>query len=70
MHLNNYAEAARLLRLSESSLRHWVARGEVPYVKLGRRVFFTEEQIQEIIQSRIVGPSGVVEMLAEGGGPK
>ena len=35
-----YEEAANFLRVSQSTLRAWVSRGEVPYARVGRLVRF------------------------------
>jgi excisionase family DNA binding protein len=53
--LLDFAEAARRLRMSESWLRHKVARREVAHTRIGRRVRFTAENIAEIIAAGRVG---------------
>ncbi|WP_374728142.1 helix-turn-helix domain-containing protein [Catenuloplanes atrovinosus] len=40
-----YAEAARELRVAESTLRRWVSQGKVPCHRLGRSVRFTEDDL-------------------------
>lgn len=44
-------EASRVLRLSVPTLRTWIHTGRLKPVRLGRRVFFTENQLQEIIDA-------------------
>lgn len=49
--LLNYQEAADYLQIAENTLRVWVSRGRVPYTKIGRTVRFTQEQINQIVES-------------------
>lgn len=51
--LLNYAEAAKVLNLAQSTLRQWVSAERIPCVKLGRAVRFTPEMIQEIVQKGV-----------------
>lgn len=48
----DYAAAAEWLGMSESWLRKQVAAGEVPHVKLGREVKFTEDHLETILRDR------------------
>ena len=54
--LLDFAEAARQLRMSESWLRHKVARREVQHTRLGRRVWFTAENLANILAAGRVDP--------------
>jgi hypothetical protein len=47
--LLDFAEAASRLRMSESWLRHKVARREVAHTRIGRRVWFTAQDIAAIV---------------------
>jgi excisionase family DNA binding protein len=50
-------EAAKVLRLKVSTLRSWIAKRTIPYVKLGpRRVFFRREDLEKLIESSIILP--------------
>ena len=57
--LMNVQETAELLRLKESTVRNWILRKRIPYVKLGRRVFIRHADVIEIIDMSIVYPSDV-----------
>lgn len=48
--LINNNEAADLLGISPFSLRGKVSRREVPFVKLGRRVFFSKKSLMELVE--------------------
>jgi excisionase family DNA binding protein len=55
----DYAEAARLTGLSESSLRRYVSHRQIPFRKVGkRRVFFLREEIEAWILRNTVGDHG------------
>lgn len=45
-------DVAQWLRLKESTIRKWVSRGRIPYLKLGRAVCFQAEDIQEWLHQR------------------
>ncbi len=50
--LLSYAEAAERLRIKPDTLQRWVAAGRVPHKKyFNKRVFFTEEHIEEILRT-------------------
>lgn len=55
--LRNYAEAAEYLRLSASELRRRVSRGEVATVRFGRKVWFTEADLDAFIERQRVTAS-------------
>ncbi len=40
-----YPEAAKELRIAESTLRRWVSQGRIPCHRLGRSVRFTEADL-------------------------
>lgn len=44
-------ESAKKLRISVPTIRAWVAQGRIKPVRLGRRVLFTEGQLQKIIDA-------------------
>jgi excisionase family DNA binding protein len=48
--LYDYGGAAELLRISPQTLRTWVSKGRVPYLKLGGAVRFSERQLEEILE--------------------
>ena len=54
--LIGYADAARLLGLSEITLRKYVSRGIVPHYKIGARVQFKPGEIESWIEARRRGP--------------
>ncbi len=45
-----YAEAARTLRVAESTLRRWVSKGLVPCHRVGRLVRFTEADLTAAVK--------------------
>jgi excisionase family DNA binding protein len=57
--LRNYAEAAEYVRLSATELRRRVSAGQVTTVRYGRRVMFTQADLDAFIDAQRVtaGPS-------------
>lgn len=55
--LIGYAEAADLLSISRFTLRKYVSRGVVPYVKIGRSVRFSPSRLQQWVGDHTVDPS-------------
>ena len=45
----DFAEAAKKLRISESTLRKWVAKRRVQHHRLGRLVRFTDDDIEAAV---------------------
>ncbi len=45
-------ELAQRLRVPVGTLRHWVHTRYIPFVKLGRRIYFDAKVIDEWIQRR------------------
>lgn len=52
--LRNYAEAAEYLRLSATELRRRVSAGQVTTVRFGRRVMFTQADLDAFIDAQRV----------------
>ena len=52
--LYSYAEAGKLLRLSVRMLQHHVKAKSLQCVRIGRRVYFTEEQLFDFVGSSVV----------------
>ena len=50
--LYNINELSKLLNISTSTLYRWVHRKEIPFVKLGGRLLFEGEKIQEFIKQK------------------
>jgi excisionase family DNA binding protein len=44
-------EAAPFLGITEKALEHHISRGRVPFRKLGRRVIFLREELEEFMNS-------------------
>ncbi len=55
--LYNINDLSKLLNLSASTLYRWVHKKEIPFVKLGGRLLFEEEKIQEYIKKNSVSIS-------------
>ncbi len=51
MMLVNLDEGAKYLGLQPSTLRRWIYERRIAYVKLGRRVLFRKEVLDELIQN-------------------
>lgn len=47
-------ETANLFRLKESTIRDWVLRRKITYVKLGGRVFIRKVDAEALIESSMV----------------
>ena len=52
--LLTYEEAANLLRLNTQTLRFWVSRGKIPYLKIGSTVRFSRPLLEEYINANRV----------------
>lgn len=52
--LFNIKETAHYLGRTSSAIRHMVWRGEIPYVRLGKRVFFDILDLEQWIASHKV----------------
>jgi excisionase family DNA binding protein len=49
-------EAGKRLRLQESTIRAWILKRKIPFVRLGRRVFVRNSDCQELINANVVMP--------------
>lgn len=47
-------EASKLMRLRPSTLRDWILKKQIPYVKLGSRVFLRRSDIDDLISASVV----------------
>jgi predicted site-specific integrase-resolvase len=56
-HLLSPKEAAERLHIMENTLSVWrsTARYDLPYVKIGRKVFYRESDIETFIASNVIG---------------
>jgi excisionase family DNA binding protein len=54
--LMDVSETAEMLRLKESTVRSWILKRKIPYVKLGRRVFVRRCDAQNAIDSSVIYP--------------
>jgi len=52
------AEAADLLRLRPSTLRSWILKRRIPFVKLGSRVFIRRSDCEALIAASVVPAQG------------
>lgn len=52
--LMTVGETAAFLRLKESTIRDWVLRRKITFIKLGGRVFIRKVDAQELIDRSIV----------------
>ena len=49
-------EAASYLRISVSTIYRWIHHRKIEYIKLGSRVMFSEESLQEFIKNNTIVP--------------
>lgn len=49
-------EAGKKLRLQESTIRAWILKRKIPFVRLGRRVFVRNSDCQDLINANVVMP--------------
>jgi excisionase family DNA binding protein len=47
-------EGAVFLHVKSSTVRSWILKGQVPFVKLGRRVFLRRPDLEALITSSVV----------------
>ena len=52
------ADAARYLNCSEGTLRQWVSKRRIPFVRVGRLVRFRREDLDRWMDDRLVLPTG------------
>jgi excisionase family DNA binding protein len=51
MELLKIPETAARLRISDCVLRRWIAKGAIPYHRLGKQYYFTESDLQAYIDA-------------------
>lgn len=49
--LYNIEETSKFLRISVSTLYRWVHKKEIPFVKLGGRLLFNEDEIELFVKN-------------------
>ena len=54
--LLDIGETADLLRLKESTIRSWILKRRIPFVRLGRRVFVRRADCDRLIEQNTVAP--------------
>jgi excisionase family DNA binding protein len=47
-------ESAAFVKLKPSTLRDWILRRRIPFVKLGRRVFLRRQDLESLIERSVV----------------
>jgi excisionase family DNA binding protein len=67
MELRNAREAARELKVSIHTLRSWMYQKKLPYVKLGRKCLFKQEDLEAFVNRSVVKPKGDVWNIREAG---
>jgi excisionase family DNA binding protein len=53
-------EAARLIHLKPSTVRDWILKRRIPFVKLGRRVFIRRSDVEALIENSVVPAAAFV----------
>jgi excisionase family DNA binding protein len=51
MELLKIPETAARLRISDCVLRRWIAKGAIPYHRLGKQYYFTENDLAAFIDA-------------------
>ncbi len=51
MSLFNIQRGADYLGIGTSTLRRWIMRGEIPIVRLGRRVLLRQESLERFVKA-------------------
>jgi len=59
-------EAARTLRLSERTLWARTKAGEIPHVRIGRRVLYSPAALERWLAGLRIGPGAAAEKSSEG----
>jgi len=54
MNLLNVNQAAKELRISIHTLRSWIYQKRLPYVKLGRRCLFKQEDLEVFVNKNVI----------------
>jgi excisionase family DNA binding protein len=60
-------EAAAFLRLKQSTIRAWVLKHKLIYLKLGGRVFLRRRDLQELLEKCVVPATASVDLFKTGG---
>ena len=50
-------EVAELLKLNQQTVRNWIAAGDLPAVRIGRRVRVRASTIEDLVGRRLTRPS-------------
>lgn len=50
MHIYDINDASSLLKVKKSTLYGWVHKRKIPYIKLGSKVVFLDEEIKKFVQ--------------------
>jgi excisionase family DNA binding protein len=66
--LLNVRETAEMLRMKESTIRSWILKRRIPFVRMGRRVFVRRSDAEQLIIDNIVRPRGEASDASSGGG--
>lgn len=53
-HLNSVEAAVPRLGIKQPTLRKWIAQRRIGYVRVGRRIFISDDEIARIVQAGIV----------------
>lgn len=56
MNLLTAQEAANELRLSIHTIRAWVQKKRIPYIRMGRKMLFKREDLEELVRKNTVNP--------------
>ena len=65
MNLLNVNQAAKELKISIHTLRSWIYQRRLPYVKLGRKCPFKQEDLEAFVNRSMVKAKGDVWNISE-----
>jgi excisionase family DNA binding protein len=57
--LLNIPELSQMIRLTPGTIRVWVCQKKIPYVKMGKKVLFDCEEIDQWIEDKKISPKEV-----------
>jgi excisionase family DNA binding protein len=49
-------EVAAILKVNQQTVRNWIDRGELPAIRIGRRVRITRSDFERVLEQSRIGP--------------
>ena len=57
----NYEDAAIYLGVAPSTIRVWCCKRKVPFIKMGGKVKFRQEDLDDFLNSNLIGVNAMLE---------